>query len=567
MKKKLFNLLFIVLIVIFSACNSNQPNNDLAKIETTAIEVEQKKLNHNLTLLVTSDVHGGIEDNWTLAGLYEKRKQYEKQGDYTLLIDDGDFVQGSVLSSISKGSDLMDIANAAGYDIMTMGNHEFDYGMEQFFKNSSKLNNSYISCNFNKSGILMFKPYVIKEFDGVKFAFIGINTPETLVTSKPQSFKDENGNYIYGFFQDNTGEALYSKIQQTIDNAKSDGADYVIAVAHVGQKDSSGHYKYTDIISNTTGFDVFLDGHSHDTDQAYVKDKNGKNVFRMGVGTKLSCIGVVTFTPAGTIEHELLTYEEPVEGSKPKYDNIVSQIVNEKNKKIGDETSVVIATTSYPLYIYDPEVKDSAGKPIRIIRRRETNLGDLIADAYKYKMGADCAVANGGSIRSNVNEGSISILDINTVQPFNDTVCLLEVTGQQIIDALEWGCHLSPSECGGFLQVSGITFDVDESIPSPCKMDDNGICIDIVGERRVQNVKINDEDIDLEKKYKLSILSSIAFDHIDGYTAFDNSKVLDVGTKEGFLIVIDYLKEDLNGELPEKYSDPYGEGRINFLSN
>ena len=255
MKKRILSLFSAIVLVLFTAC-SNQAPTTTAKVE----EAKKASLTKNLTLLVTSDIHGGVEDNWTLAGVIEKRKEYEAKGDYTLLIDDGDLLQGGLLSSVSRGEDLVDIANEAGYDIMTFGNHEFDYGMDQFLKIAGKLKNPYISCNFNKNGQLVFKPYVIKEFDGVKFAFIGINSPDSLTTSTPKYFQDANGNFIYSFFQGNNGETLYAKVQETIDAAKAEGANYVIAVAHAGQKETSGPYKYTDIISHTHGFDVFLDG-------------------------------------------------------------------------------------------------------------------------------------------------------------------------------------------------------------------------------------------------------------------------------------------------------------------
>ena len=212
MKKRILSFLTITTMILLAACSN------------TSKTVENAKLAHNLTLLVTSDIHSGVEDNFTLPAIYEKRKESEEKGDYTLLIDNGDLLQGGLFSSVSKGEDLIDIVNTAGYDILTFGNHEFDYGMDQFLKNASKLNNPYISCNFNKEGKLVFKPYVIKEFDKVKFAFIGINTPDSLTTSTPKYFQDANGNFIYGFFQGNDGKTLYGKVQEAIDSAKAEGA-------------------------------------------------------------------------------------------------------------------------------------------------------------------------------------------------------------------------------------------------------------------------------------------------------------------------------------------------------
>lgn len=557
MKKRILSLFTTFILLIFTACSNNAPTT------TKVVETKKATLSKNLTLLVTSDIHAGVEDNWTLAGVVEKRKEYEAKGDYTLLIDNGDLLQGGLLSSVSKGADLMDIANEAGFDIMTIGNHEFDYGMDQFMTNAKMLKNPYISCNFNKNGELIFKPYVIKEFDGVKFAFIGISTPETLTTSKPKYFQDENGNFIYNFFQGNNGETLYAKIQETIDKAKAEGADYIIAVAHIGNKETSSPYKYTDIISHTSGFNVFLDGHSHDTDQVNMKDKDGNNVFRMGVGTKLSCIGIVTFTPAKTIEHELLTFEKPSNETEAiKYKNNVSELIEQKNSKISNAGLKVIGTTSFPLYIYDPETKDSAGKPIRIVRRMETNLGDLVSDAFKNKTGADCAFINGGSLRVNIESGDINVSNVIDVLPFGNSLTLLEVTGQQIIDAMEWGCHVTPKESGGFPHVSSITFDLDTSVADPCIKDDSGMCIGIEGARRVSNLKINGEPVDPTKKYKLSTLSYTAFNNGDGYTAFNGCTILEENVAEDYTVIVDFIKNNLNGSIPDTYKNPYGEGRI-----
>ena len=198
MKKVISLLLSLVMVFSLVACSGAATTKTA---EAPAEAHERKNPDKNITLLVTSDIHAGVEDNFTLAGVVEKRKEYEAKGDYTLLIDDGDLLQGGLLSSVSKGEDLIDIANEAGYDVMTFGNHEFDYGMEKFLSNAKKLKCGYISCNFNKDGKLIFKPYVIKEFGGSKIAFVGINTPDTLTTSTPKYFQDANGNYIYSFYQ------------------------------------------------------------------------------------------------------------------------------------------------------------------------------------------------------------------------------------------------------------------------------------------------------------------------------------------------------------------------------
>lgn len=570
MKRKLLVIITLIASLAFTAfvaCSNIGTTKSTSGANNTnsvsANTAQNNSLQHDLKLIVTSDIHAGVDQNLTLPKIVEMRKELEKEGNHTLLIDDGDILQGGLLSSESEGEDLIDIINTAGYDILTPGNHDFDYGMDRFFSNTEKLNTPYISCNFTKNDELIFDPYIIKEFDGVKFAFIGISTPETLTTSNPEFFKDENDNFIYGFMQGNDGQTLYNKVQEMVDEVKSKGASYVIAVAHIGNKEMSKPYRYTDIISNVHGIDVFLDGHSHDTDQVVMKDKEGRNTIRMGLGTKLNCVGVVTFTTSGEIKHDLIKYEAPKEGeTEKKYENEVSKLIDERLKIIGDKMSKVIGTTNYTLSIYDPEAKDSQGVPIRIVRRMETNLGDLIADAYKEKTGADCAMVNGGGVRIEIPKGEIKIVDIKNVQPFNNVLCLMEVTGQQILDALEWGCSACPGENGAFPQVSGMTFELDTSIENPCKKDENGMCAGIEGERRVKNLKINGTPVDPEKKYKFTTLSYIASEHGDGHTAFDDSKILKDNIGTDYLIVVEYIEKTLGGKIPEKYSNPYGDERI-----
>lgn len=570
MKRKFLFIITLIASLAFTtfvACsnigttNSTSGANNINSV--SANTAQNNSLQHDLKLIVTSDIHAGVDQNLTLPKIVEMRKELEKEGNYTLLIDDGDILQGGLLSSESEGEDLIDIINTAGYDILTPGNHDFDYGMDRFFSNTEKLNAPYISCNFTKNDELIFDPYIIKEFDGVKFAFIGISTPETLTTSNPEFFQDENDNFIYGFMQGNDGQTLYNRVQEVVDEVKNKGASYVIAVAHIGNKEMSKPYRYTDIISHVHGIDVFLDGHSHDTDQVVMKDKEGRNTIRMGLGTKLNCVGVVTFTTSGEIKHDLIKYEAPKEGeTEIKYENEVSKLIDERLKIIGDKMSRVIGTTDYTLSIYDPTAKDSQGVPIRIVRRMETNLGDLIADAYKEKTGADCAMVNGGGVRIEIPKGEIKIVDIKNVQPFNNALCLMEVTGQQILDALEWGCSACPGENGAFPQVSGMTFELDTSIENPCKKDENGMCAGIEGERRVKNLKINGTPVDPENKYKFTTLSYIASEHGDGHTAFDDSKILKDNIGTDYLIVVEYIEKTLGGKIPEKYSNPYGQERI-----
>ena len=265
-------------------------------------------LQKDLVILFTSDVHCGIDQGWGYAGLYAVKESLSKDN-YVLLVDDGDAIQGEPIGTMTKGEAIIDIMNAVGYDIAIPGNHEFDYGMDRFLELTEKANFPYISCNFNKEGELVFAPYVIKEFDGVKIAFVGVTTPMTLRSSTPRYFMNDEGEFIYGFMQDETGEALYAAVQKAVDDARAEGAQYVIVMAHLGNEAECSPWMYSDVIAHTTGIDAWLDGHSHDTEQVVMKNKDGQDVVRSACGTKLAHIGALTITTDGEISSEAVHLE------------------------------------------------------------------------------------------------------------------------------------------------------------------------------------------------------------------------------------------------------------------
>ena len=212
----------------------------------SAEEAAEPALTKNLVILYTSDVHCGVEQGWGYAGLYAV-KEYFAADNYVMLVDDGDAIQGEPIGTMTKGEGIIDIMNAVGYDLAIPGNHEFDYGMDTFLALTEKANFQYLSCNFNKEGELVFAPYAIKEFDGVKFAFVGVTTPMTLRSSTPRYFMDENGNFIYGFLQDETGEQVYTAVQKAVDDARAEGANYVIVLAHMGNEAECAPWMYSDV--------------------------------------------------------------------------------------------------------------------------------------------------------------------------------------------------------------------------------------------------------------------------------------------------------------------------------
>lgn len=550
MKKRLFALLLSLTLLL--CCGS-----------FVAFADDAEEARPNIVILFTSDVHCGIDQGFGYAGLEQIRDGLVANGDVVILVDDGDSVQGEPIGTMTKGEALIDLMNAAGYEIAIPGNHEFDYGMEQFLALAEKAKFQYISCNFNHEGELVFEPYVIKDLGGAKVAFVGVTTPKTLTTSTPRYFMNDKGEFEYGFFQDETGEGVYNAVQKAVDDARAEGAEFVVVMGHMGNEEECRPWTYADVIENTNGIDVFLDGHSHDTEQVTMKNKDGDDVIRSACGTKLNCVGYCRIASDGKITAGVYTWNN--KDSAPALlgiNNDMSKAVEQASSTLDAKLKEVVAVTQVTLTINDPEAVDDNGKPIRMVRRAETNLGDLCADAYRAQSGADIAFVNGGGIRVNIEAGDITLNNILKVHPFGNAMCVIEVSGQQILDALEWGARNVPGENGGFLQVSGLSYEIHTYIDNPCKTDENTMFAGIEGERRVKNVLINGEPIDPNATYTLASHDYMLLNGGDGYSMFAGCKVLQERVKLDNQVLIDYITETLGGSVGEEYDDPYGQGRI-----
>ena len=549
MKKRFFALL-LTFVLIVCCCSF-------------VAFAEGEETRPDIVILFTSDVHCGIDQGFGYAGLEQIRDGLVAQGNVVILVDDGDNIQGEPIGTMTKGEALIELMNAAGYEIAIPGNHEFDYGMDQFLSLAEKAKFQYISCNFNKDGELVFEPYVIKELGGAKVAFVGVTTPKTLTSSTPKYFQNEKGEFVYGFFQDETGEGVYKAVQKAVDDARADGAEYVIVLGHMGNEEECRPWTYADVIENTTGIDAFLDGHSHDTEQVTMKNKDGEDVIRSACGTKLACVGYCRIAGDGKITAGVYKWNNDT--SAPELlgiTNDMSKAVDKASNALNEKLKEVVATTQVKLTINDPEAVDENGKPIRMVRRAETNLGDLCADAYRAQSGADIAFVNGGGVRVNIEAGDITLNDILKVHPFGNAMCVIEVTGQQILDALEWGARAVPGENGGFLQVSGLTYEIHTYIDTPCKQDENTLFAGIEGERRVQNVLVNGKPIDPKATYTLASHDYMLLNQGDGYSMFGGCKLLQDRVKLDNQVLIDYIVDTLGGTVGEQYDNPYGEGRI-----
>jgi len=524
-------------------------------------------LTQDVVVLFTSDVHCGVDQGFGYVGVAAIRDAMKAAGNHVVLVDNGDSIQGEPIGTMTTGEANIELMNAVGYDIAIPGNHEFDYGMERFLELTEKANFPYISANFNKEGELVFAPYVIKEFDGVKIAFVGMTTPKTITSSTPKYFQNEAGEFIYGFMQDESGEKLYAAVQSAVDAARAEGAVYVVALGHMGNEASCMPWTYAEVIGNTTGIDAFLDGHSHDTDQVEMVNKEGGKVLRSGCGTKLQGVGYLRISAAGELSAGLYSWNNDL--SAPALfgiENDVADAVKAATETLDAKLNEVVASSEVDLTINDPLVTRDDGSAIRIIRNAETNLGDLCADAYRDQSGADVSFVNGGGIRVSINAGEITLNDILKVHPFGNAMCVVEATGQQILDALEFGARAVPEESGGFQHVSGMTYEIHTYVESSVKQDENGMFAGVEGEYRVKNVKVGGEDLVLDKIYTVASHNYMLKNGGDGFNMFMNCKLLQDEVMIDNQVLINYITGTLNGVVGEAYADPYGQGRIVAVS-
>ena len=515
----------------------------------------------DVVVLYTNDVHCGIDENIGYAGLAAYKKAFAKADYDVLLVDNGDAIQGGPVGTLSKGEYIIDIMNEVGYDVATIGNHEFDYGMDQFMALREKAKFPYVSANFTDlEGKPILDPFVIKEAGGRKIAFVGASTPETFTKSTPTYFQNEKGEYIYDFCEGEDGKRLYAAVQKAVDDAREAGAEYVVVLAHLGIDGSSVPYTSSDLIVNTNGIDAVLDGHSHSTiEQEVVKNKDGEEVLLTSTGTKLAAVGALTIAADGTLSTRLHT-------ESIFQDDETTAFVEGIKAQYGETLAKVVASSQVDLIVNDLTAVDSEGKPIRIIRSQETNLGDLCADAYRLVSGADIGVVNGGGIRAAIPAGDITFEQIINVHPFGNAMCVVEATGQQILDALEKSVSKLPDENGGFLHVSGLTFTVDMSVPSTVVVDDKGSFVEVSGERRVKDVKVGGEDLDPAKTYTLASHNYMLKSGGDGFNMFINDKLLQDEVMLDNQVLITYITENLGGVIGEEYAEPYGQGRITIIN-
>lgn len=627
MRKFLSVMLVLAMCLALVGCGADKAPETTAAptvpVTTAAVE-PTASAKEDVVVLYTNDAHTYIDGPIgydVVAGL---KAELAKQYGNVILADAGDAVQGTAFGSMDKGETIISLMNAAGYDVATLGNHEFDYGMDGCKNVMEKAQFPYVSCNFyqEKDGVRgenVLPSFQMFEMGGHKIAFVGVTTPESFTKSTPAYFQDENGNYIYGISGGEDGAALYADVQAAIDGALAEGADVIIGLGHLGDDEASKPWTSEEVIANVAGLDAFIDGHSHSTQPGKeVADKNGDMVVLTQTGDYLSAVGMMHIDgETGKISTDLITAEEITE---PKLDDKGEPVLDKNGEP---ETQVVGYKFASELYTGESWCSDETVKQMqdawiqqidtqlgekigataltfdnydadgnRLVRSQETNTGDFAADALYYlfdNMGldVDVAVMNGGGVRNKAITGDLTYKVAKEIHTFGNVACLQTITGQQLLDALEWGARSAGTgeECGGFLQVAGITYKIDGEWPTSVQMDDKGVWVGApTGGYRVHDVQVYNkesgayEPLDLAASYNLAGYNYTLRDMGDGFNMFSGAvNVLDY-VMEDYMVLANYIQgyeggsvEAENSPLLAKYpgmllnyGDVNGSGRITF---
>lgn len=570
--KNVFNLfLTLFLLISFTGCT-------------------KKQVNGTAVVLYTNDVHGYINnkikdgdnevDGLSYANVKALKDDLISQGENVLLVDDGDHAQGTIYSAYHDGEEMIKLMNATGYDLATLGNHEFDYGQYQAFKLMDLADYEYVSCNFytTSDNQLVLQPYKVLEAGDLKIAFIGITTPETITKSTPSYFQDETGNYIYGIYSGKDGQELYDSVQNAIDSAKKE-ADVVIALGHLGVQEGSSPYTSIEVIQNTTGLDALIDGHSHtEIEKEIVQDKDGNDVILTQTKSYFAHVGKMSIT----VTNGEVSIDTKLIDEYDRKDETVANMTSEIVEAVDKELDYEVAKESVPIYINDPETGN------RIVRKMETNAGDLVADSvYWYfndykEMDCDIAMQNAGGLRQDFPDGILTYRDCKTMLPFGNVICLVKMTGKTIREMLDYSARKLPDE-SSLLHVAGMKYSIDTSVVPTAVEDENEVWVSepTSGEYRVHDIEIYNretgeyEPIDLEKEYTVGGINYILRNAGGGLAMVSNSELVLDYCGEDYMILAEYLKafnqqiiSSENSPLanlknyPLNYENAYGSGRI-----
>ena len=467
-----FLSLFLVLAMVCSLFGAA-----FAAEEETATPYVIPDVDGKVVILHTNDTHGADLDeegaSFGMAGVAQLKKDFEAAGADVLLVSAGDSIMGKPLVSADQGKSAIEFMNAAGYDAMTVGNHELDFGIDNL-KALAKDADFPILCadmTTEADGKTVFDSNKIFDLGGVKVGVFGLATPETLTKA--------DASKMPGITFPQT-DKLYAVAQAQVDELNKAGADLIVCLGHLGIDDESIGNRSIDVCEHVDGIDLFIDGHSHSTTADIIAKVGDTNVVNgakiVSTGTALANVGVVIYDQeTGTLTDELVPA-----ASYTKTDADVAKLVDDRNTAVDKVYGEKIATTEVDLNgsrsggaATDPVTKAEMTFPEgEGVRTTETNLGDFAADAILWQArqtlgeeNVDAALTNGGGIREALAKGDISKKSLLAVFPFGNTVATIDVTGAQLLEALEAATCTTPEAIGAFPQVSGIEFTLNTGVP------------------------------------------------------------------------------------------------------
>lgn len=491
----------------------------------------------DIVILYDNDVHGAIEGYPLMSA---ERDAMRAITPHVAVVSCGDFLSGTPLGSVSRGRYLTRMLNAVGYDFITLGNHEFDFGIDTLIQRMKELSAEVLCGNFALvGGRSFYLCHALREYEGVKVAFVGVTTPTATTSSTPIFFQDSLGRWLYTFFP----TSLDSVMQLCVDEVRRQGADYVVLLSHLGDTDLPL------LVASTTGIDVVLDGHSHSViPHKQIPNRDGKMVLWTSTGSKFKNIGRLVIKPHGKMYSELL----PTSTMPPALNAVA-------------DTLRVIQQA------YDSIARRRVGySHVHLWRkghegdRYDAPLGNFFCDAFRTLTHADVALMNAGGIRDDIRAGELLFGDLYAAAPFDNKLCLVEMSGQTLLDALEMGCRNYPLTGGGFLNVAGILFEIDTAQPSTVVCDENGVFVRVEGARRVKNVRVvnptNQElaPLDPKRVYRVAGCDYTLLNQGDGHR-FPDVRVINPNVCPYVEALERYLRDYLQGVVdPSTYAHPLG---------
>ena len=499
-------------------------------------------LDEDVAILFSGDINGSVDANIGVAGMAAYANEMKTKHRYVEMVDIGNAASGTVLASTSKGEYVAEAMNAAGYSIAVPGAGEFSYGVTQLVSGLAKTADyQYISCNFKYAATdeTVFKPYKIVSYGDTKVAYVGISDPDVMVQYE-SFFKNSDGSYAYSFCDGNGGKDLYGAVQTAIDKAKAEGAQYIIALGNLRDTENAA-FTAKSIIENTGGINAFINSNSGKASSGeQIKTADGMYALLASPGEGIKSIGVLTLSTAGkTVSSQLINVYK-LKDIKTK------DAVDQLTKEYSTDLKEAFATTSSRL-----AATDTSG--VRIVENSETNLGDLAADAYRAVTGADIAFVEASELKADIAVGGMSYNDVIRALPGNKNISVVKVSGFDLMDALEMSARLYPNRNSGFLQVSGVTFDIQETVIPSVTVDGLGNFVSVDDDYRVTNVMVGGKELDLMGTYTVAGTNDL-LNGKTGYTMFTNGPLTKANVTVDNQALITYIINNLKGSVGGAYS-------------